>query len=60
VLPAGATSAEVLLTGEELRWILGQSVSVAISGGVTSSAARLTPSSMFTVQPLLVLELGVD
>jgi hypothetical protein len=60
VLPPGATSAEVPMTGEELRRILGQSVSVAITGGVTSSAARLTPSSSFTVQPLLVLELGVD
>ncbi len=57
-LTEGATTVEVTLTEPELESILGRSVVASISGIITSSAALVTPTSVFAIEPLLVLELG--
>jgi hypothetical protein len=60
-LSAADTTVEVPLTESELEGTLGRAVVVSISGTVgANGAVQLTPTSAFTVQPLLMLELGPD
>ena len=58
-LQAGETAGEVMLTEAELKSILGQSVVASLTGLMTTNGAvRLTPASVFSIEWLLVLEMG--
>ena len=60
-LEADDTTSEVMLTEAELESILGYSVVASVSGFVsTNGPVLVTPSSTFTVKPLLVVDLGPD
>jgi len=58
-IPDADATVELELTEAELESVLGQSVVASIQGIVsTSGSVTLTPTTTFTIEPLLVLELG--
>jgi hypothetical protein len=58
-IPADDSTVEVELSEADLESILGRAVVASVQGNVsTSGSVKLTPASTFTVEPLLVLELG--
>ncbi len=58
-IPAADSTVEVELSEADLESILGRSVVASVQGIVsTSGSVMLTPTSSFTLEPLLVLELG--